>query len=237
LLVKQGRQFRRSTLAPPDFNGYFCYIIQITYMKSIIPFALSAVLLSGCKHSRILTLRPDKGEDTYVHEYNPTKNYNRDTKMAIMAWTFSGTPGNCRGLIRFDLSAVPKTATVTKAALYLYHVTDQGNNPQHSKLSGANDGYVLQVSSPWNVDVVTWNNQPAVTTENQVAIPASTSETQDYVLDVTAMVTNMVKQPATNNGFMIKLQDENYYRALMFASSNHKNPQLRPLLKVYYKSR
>jgi hypothetical protein len=45
----------------------------------------------------------------------------------------------------------------------------------------------------------------------------------------------MVKQPANNYGFMIKLQNEEHYRALMFASSNHKNPQLRPTLKVYYK--
>jgi hypothetical protein len=206
-------------------------------MKYLIPSLLCIVFITSCKQTKVLSLRPEKGEDTYVHQYNPTKSYNWDTKMAVMAWTFSGTPGNTRGLLRFDLSSIPVGAKISKAELYLYHVTDQGNNPQHSKLSGANDGYVLQVSSPWKADAVNWNNQPTVITENQVMIPASESALQDYVLNVTSIVGNMVKQPASNHGFMIKLQDENYYRALMFASSNHKNPALHPMLKVFYKKR
>jgi hypothetical protein len=204
-------------------------------MKPFIPLVLFAFAITSCKYSKVLVQRPEKGEDTYVHQFNPSRNLNWDNKIAVMAWTFDGTPANCRGLIRFDLSSIPVKAKVTKAELYLYHITDQGNNPQHSQLSGANDGYIIQVSSPWKADSVTWNNQPSVVTENQVVIPASTSATQDYVLDVTTIVGNMVKQPANNYGFMIKLQNEEHYRALMFASSNHKNPQLRPTLKVYYK--
>lgn len=205
------------------------------FVKSFIPFVLLAFSITSCKYSKVLVQRPEKGEDTYVHQFHPARNFNYDNKIAIMAWTFDGTPADCRGLIRFDLSSIPVKAKVTKAELYLYHITDQGNNPQHSQLSGANDGYLIPVSSPWKADSVTWNNQPSVITENQVAIPASTSATQDYVIDVTAMVGNMVKEPANNYGFMIRLQNENFYRALMFASSNHKNQQLHPTLKVYYK--
>ena len=207
-------------------------------MKSIQSFIPGLLLISsiiGCRHNKVLVQRPEKGMDTYVHEYHPNRNFNWDTKIAVMAWTFSGTPGNCRGLIRFDLSSIPVRAKISKAELYLYHVTDQGNNPQHSQLSGKNAGYLMQVSSSWSADSVTWNNQPSVISENQVVLPASTSEIQDYVLDVTTMVSNMVKQPANNNGFMIRLQNEDYYRALMFASSNHKNPELHPTLKVYYR--
>ena len=199
------------------------YLLSLLFIFTII----------SCRHARTLTLHPEKGEDTYVHQYNPDKNLNWDNKIAVMAWTFHGTPGNCRGLIRFDLSAIPAKAIVSKAELYLYHVTDQGNNPPHSTLSGSNEGFVMQVSSPWQADSVTWNNQPSVIAENQVVIPASTADTQDYILDVTAMVSNMVK--ADNYGFMIRLQHENFYRALMFASSNHKNQALHPVLKVYYK--
>ncbi|MVT12608.1 DNRLRE domain-containing protein [Chitinophaga tropicalis] len=204
-------------------------------IQSLIPGLLFISAIISCRQNKILVQRPEKGMDTYVHEYHPNRNFNWDTKIAVMAWTFSGTPGNCRGLIRFDLSSIPVRAKVTKAELYLYHVTDQGNNPQHSQLSGANAGYLMQVSSSWSADSVTWSNQPAVISESQVVLPASTSETQDYVVDVTAMVSNMVKQPANNNGFMIRLQNEDYYRALMFASSNHKNLELHPTLKVYYK--
>jgi hypothetical protein len=206
-------------------------------IQSFIPFVLFVFLFTSCRHNSVLTQRPEKGEDTYVHEFHPDRNFNYDSKIAVMAWTFSGTPGNCRGLIRFDLSSIPVNAKIKKAELYLYHVTDQGNNPQHSQLSGANAGYLMQVSSPWKADSVTWNNQPSVITETQVVLPASTSATQDYIIDVTAITDNMVKQPVSNHGFMIKLQNEDHYRALMFASSNHKNPQLHPTLKVYYKSK
>jgi hypothetical protein len=204
-------------------------------MQSFIPFTLFIFSITGCKHSKVLIQRPEKGEDTYIHQFHPDRNLNWDNKIAVMAWTFDGTPADCRGLIRFDLSSIPATAKVTKAELYLYHITDQGNNPQHSQLSGANAGYLMQASSPWTADSVTWNNQPSVIPENQVEIPASTSATQDYIIDVTSMIGNMVKQPANNYGFMIRLQNENFYRALMFASSNHKNPLLHPTLKVYYK--
>lgn len=152
-----------------------------------------------------------------------------------MAWTYGGTEAACRGLIRFDLSSIPATAKITKAELYLYHVTNQGKNPQHSQLSGSNAGYLVQVSTPWAADSVTWSNQPSIIPESQVVLPASTSDTQDYIIDVTAMVSNMVKQPASNNGFMIKLQNEEHYRALTFANSNNKNPKLHPTLRVLYK--
>jgi hypothetical protein len=49
------------------------------------------------------------------------------------------------------------------------------------------------------------------------------------------MVQDMVTNPATNFGFMLRLETEILYRSLLFASSDHSNSALWPELTVSYK--
>ena len=55
----------------------------------------------------------------------------------------------------------PSNLNITAAYLYLYSY--DSNNGIHSTLSFSNEAVLRRVIEPWEEDVVTWNNQPAVT--------------------------------------------------------------------------
>ena len=113
---------------------------------------------------------------------------------------------------RFDLSAVPASSYVEQATLTLYNDVTFSNTG-HSSLSGSNAGWIQKVTGLWNENTITWNNQPAATAVNEVAVPQSTGPNEDYTLDVTALVQDMVAHPSSNFGMMLRLQTEAAYRA------------------------
>ena len=167
--------------------------------------------------------------------------------MPVAAWT--NDANGCatmqhRSFLKFTaLNNIPQTATILSAKLSLYGVTSSPSLPQGNSYYpgspynswGTNECWLKQVSGSWSESVITWNNQPAVTETNRVAIPASTSQwgydVQD--IDVTNMVKDMVNN-ATNNGFCIMLQNEVYYRSVSFASSDNTNAAKRPKLVITY---
>jgi hypothetical protein len=146
------------------------------------------------------------------------------TYFASQAWTWNGTPGTVRSLMQFDFSALPAGATITEAKLYLHH--DPAN--PHSSLTSSNASYLDRVTSPWTANTANWNNQPSVTPVNRVSLPESTSPDQDYTLDVTAMVQDMIANG--NYGMRLSLQTETYYAMMYFASGNNADATLQPEL-------
>lgn len=107
-------------------------------------------------------------------------------------------------------------------------------NPGHSTLSGNNNFIVQRIIEPWDENTVIWTNQPGSTAQNQVAVPGTSSESQDYVIDITTLVQDYVNNPSSSYGFLFKLATEQQYRSLIFASSDHSNAALRPRLVVNY---
>lgn len=189
------------------------------------------------KNDPCVTLRPGSldGKDAFVHGLfsQVNINYGGNNQLAAMTWTFQGVEGTVRGLIEFDLTSIPSGSVITSAALSLYGIGDNSGFGGHSDLSGSNEAWIQRVTSFWDEGTVTWNTQPSSTSVNQVALNASTVSNEDYIdLDVTALVQDMLT--FGNNGFMIKMQDENYYRRLNFASSDNSNAELHPQLVVCY---
>jgi hypothetical protein len=108
-------------------------------------------------------------------------------------------------------------------------------NGQHSWLSGPNTGLLQRITTYWDEKTVTWMTQPATTALNEVQIPASVNVHQDYPnIDVTQLVTDMVNNPSSSFGFMIRLVDEQFYRALVFASCNYSDQAKNPKLEICY---
>ena len=60
----------------------------------------------------------------------------------------------------------------------------------------------------WNEQSITWNNQPNVTTQNQIIVPASSSVHQNYNINVTSLVQDIINNPNSSFGFSLKLQTE-----------------------------
>jgi len=177
---------------------------------------------------------PAAGKDATVIDRvgYTTTNYGNYQDIIGNAWTNSGDDLVQRSFIEFDLTSIPSSAVVTLAELSLYFNPSTGNFQQHS---GLNSCYLEQVSSSWNENSITWANQPSTITTNQVTLNQSSSATQDYSnINVTPMVQNMVSNPATNYGLMMKLQTETKYRTLVFGSSDAPDSTNWPKLTVIY---
>jgi len=104
----------------------------------------------------------------------------------------------------------------------------------HQQLSGSNESIIKRVIANWNEFLVTWNNQPGTTTLNQTTILQSTASNQNYIVDVSNLVQDMIDDTLNSFGFFIKLVNENYYRRMIFASENNPNVELRPKINITY---
>jgi len=174
------------------------------------------------------------------------ENFGNHTELLQDAWTWSSQgcgEGTVRSLLKFEqLSTIPASATIESAELKLFGVPTSGNYQGNSSYPGSsfseNRSLIQRVTSPWDEQTVTWNTQPTTTTVNQITIPPSTSQWNwnfsDNSASLVAMVQDMVNNPATNFGFMIRLVTEVRYRSLLFASSDHNDRNLWPELTVRY---
>jgi len=157
------------------------------------------------------------------------------SELIIDAWTVGGAPYIGRAAIKFDLAAIPTSATIVSANLFLYSNTP----PENGNLIDANFGttnslFLQQITSSWTAGSATWFNQPTVTATNQVAIPATTQSSLDLNIDVKNMVASMVNSNA-NYGFLLRLENEVTYNSRMFVSSYHPTKAAkRPKLVILY---
>jgi hypothetical protein len=205
-----------------------------------------------------LTIQPGRftGEDAspYFDNGRPvvaTELMGDDSILDIEAWTFyanGGTTGGARAFMRFTaLDTLPSTAVILSANLSLYAATTDGlgggyigdsyypGSPYNSY--GDNSLWLQRVTGSWDQTTIDYNNQPATTAVDEVAIPASTSRYNYSVanLDVTQLVQDMKATPNTNYGFCMRLQTEAYYRSMSFDASESKpDSSTSPKLVITY---
>lgn len=143
-----------------------------------------------------------------------------------------GTNRN-RALINFDLSSIPSGATIQSAELDLYAFGPIGAYSGHT--GTANSCWLQPITASWAENTVTWNNQPATTTTNQVSLAVSSFATQNYFnIDVTTIIANQYANPTSFYGVMLRLQTEATTNILAFASSDNANSDLHPALTITY---
>lgn len=228
-------------------NGFLLQLVTEQYYRTMM-FA-SSDYADSTEHPKLeitytpavepcVTLKPGaSGKDAVVGSLVPNTNYGTHPEFTGLAGTSSGTPTNLRSLIEFDLSGIPAGATIDSAKLSLYSVNSSGNG-MHRLDGGSNETTLSRVTSAWHEDSVTWNNQPGISITNQVTLAGSDSTIQDYLnIDVTALITDMTTDSIGNHGFLIQLVTEQYYRTMMFASSDYADPTVHPKLKVCYSVR
>lgn len=201
----------------------------------IFLFSLLTYNLSLFSQTTIV-LRPhaESGKDAFIHKRIPDSNHGDHFDFAAMAWTNYGVPNVVKSLIDFDLSSIPEGSRIISAGLSLYAQTSPLNG-SHSTLSGSNEAVLLRITEPWIEDSVTWDNQPAASDLLSVKVPESISDTQHYLnMDVTYAIQDKIDNPSNNYGFLIQLLSEEYWRCLIFASSDHEDPHLHPKLEITY---
>lgn len=225
---------------------------KVLFVSALI---LSSVLSFGQTTTLVFKPNATVGKDAPIMKFdndcistgetqtNADRNFGTEEILWMKDWTWNAigcSGGTMRSLLCFtELSTIPSNAVIVSATLRLYGVTSDRN----TSYSGAPASYyentvvVQQVTSPWNENTVTWNTQPSTTTANQFIIPQSTSQYNwNYTnssSELVAMVQNMVS--GNNYGFMLRLQTEQHYRNMVFASSDHPDASLHPELEVTYR--
>ncbi|MGM9819467.1 MAG: DNRLRE domain-containing protein [Candidatus Onthomorpha sp.] len=223
-------------------------------------FLLFSILVSSCYLSMgqiTVTFKPNAtvGKDACVWKFdedciphtqtqtNSELNFGSETTLWMKDWTWSSigcSGGTIRSLLCFtQLNTIPDNAVILSATLRLYG----SNADRNTSYPGApSDFYsnavtVQRITSSWNENTVTWNTQPTTTTTNQFTIPQSNAEYNWNCTisnsDLVAMVQDMVS--GNNYGFMLKLETEEHYRNMVFASSDNIDSTLWPELEVTYR--
>ena len=212
-------------------------------MKNIFYHSLfsAVLLLISCNivlGQTVLVLQPgaEDGKDTYVSSLGHTTNYGDAVDSPAMAWTYQGAPFILRAFIEFDLSSMPQGTVIVSALLSLYNNPNSGhNNGEHSSLSGPNTYWLYRIIEEWDEHAMIWDDQPSTTALHMVTLPQSISPHQDYEdIDVTQLVQDMVDSPESSHGFLLRLATEEYYRSMIFASSDHPDAARHPKLVITY---
>ncbi len=183
--------------------------LRVTWLAGILAGAL---LAPGLAATLVLT----SAADTYLFSANATVNFNGDGNGMLVGTNSAGGIG--RGLVRFDLSAIPAGATVESVSLSLFV----------GSLATAGSGKTValhRMLTGWNETSATWNDASAGTAWSapggaagtDFAAGASTVSpgmaggsflALTSVAGLVADVQGWIDAPATNAGWMLRNQAE-----------------------------
>ena len=131
---------------------------------------------------------------------------------------------------QFNLGSIPATATISSAYLNLYNAVNLHSYDVESRYT-ISTTYLRRVTESWDESTITWNDQPATTTTNQVSLDAPLSGSDDFTdINVTPIINDMLNEG--NYGFLLRLQTEYKYRHVIFASSDYAYAADRPMLSI-----
>lgn len=210
--------------------------VKTTTMKHYFLPLLFLTNIAFAQTNIVLQPHYEDGNNTYLRDYNPTSPAVGVADLTAYVWTCDGDPCVGRAFLTFDLSSINVGAIVENATLFLYANTTTtlgfGGSEPHT---GNNAAHLFRVTENWDYHTATWDTQPDITFDNSVEIPSSIDPVQDYEIDVTELVQDMVNEPATSYGFSIQLDNEiDFYTSLIFASSFNSNEAKHPKLDITY---
>jgi hypothetical protein len=181
--------------------------------------------------TKIFQPGPTDGIDAVLDDKDPSSPNGSSEEFISYDWTFAGSEEKGVSLLKFDLTSIPSSATISSAKLSLYYNPGSASAGQ----AGTNASYLKRVTSSWNENTVVWNTTPTTTDVDKVLLPTSTSASQDYLdIDIKNLIVTMHSNAATNYGMMLQLAATGVYKSLKFCSSDYANPAMRPKLTVCY---
>lgn len=176
--------------------------------------------------------------DTTIAEGRPNTNYGGDAGPRAMKAGFESRTdqgvGAVQGLVRFDVSGIPRGSRISEALLRLYHAswTDIPNRLR----------YIVthRVTSPWSEHAVSWDTRPGVDLSLDFGLVGLEAKQDDqsiygyYDWEVTDLVQSWVSGAAPNHGFLVRTDDEREgWRGFR---TREDGPSREPWLVVYYET-
>ena len=170
----------------------------------------------------------------YLNISGDTNNYGNYEYLNMHAWTNSGTYIVHRSLLDFDLTGIPCNS-IKSATLMLYSDTLSQQYPEgHMYLYDWPDNacIIQRITEPWDEFTVNWVNRPDVSFQNELYVAPSYKSFQNYEIDVSDLVQDMINEPDKSHGFCIRLRVESYYSRMVFASSDNISDEFHPKLII-----
>ena len=148
-----------------------------------------------------------------------------------------------RGLLRFDLTAIPNDAQIVSAKLKLYVVDKKGSsrsygiykiiqNPDRDWIENEATWYRYKIGQLWTGG----GGDYVETLSNTFNVSAFDGTPFSVQIDLTSDIGDLIKTPLDNYGWLIKDMEEaatfQYY--VQFASKEHSQTGYRPSLNIVY---
>ena len=208
-----------------------------TLKKGTVFLFVLVLSIISAHASDTLIYSPQK--DTYVYKnvWEPngdgaTTNYGTLDKLSLLDEGTNPKIFN-KTMMSFSIDTLVNDANLIEAYLYLYH------NETGLGHATPNAFRIFCYTSNWEENTITWNNAPAITSDVNVYVPESTSETMDYVIDVTSLIRYQVGINQSNGVFngevafeMLLYGSDNSLQRVEWASKEHANAALHPKLKL-----
>lgn len=171
--------------------------------------------------------------DTWINEFEPTTNYEGQAILRARSMD------QAVALFSFDLNPVPATADIEQAIFSLHTLNRSNENEATYAVHGLRR-YWDAATTTWQQAAVhsPWGAPGAASTTLDRFPDIAASTTIDsldttYTWDITALVQQWHRHPATNFGFLLSGLP-GYRVSYTFAASEHATPDLRPRLAISY---
>ena len=161
-------------------------------------------------------------DDTFVNENVPNDNMGSALHLRVRGLTNL----QIYTLVKFDVSSMPKDATIVSGTLKLFYYQEPGEgNPIGHTLN------IYRITSDWNENVVTWNTQPSheQTITSSMNIPFTPDVWVSW--DVTNDVKEFIDNGETNYGW--KIIDTSYDSDMPYFHSKEYGSSI-PYLEIEY---
>ncbi|MCP4217645.1 MAG: DNRLRE domain-containing protein [bacterium] len=167
----------------------------------------------------------------YLHEGR-----GKEAHFSARVWSKAGRPAIYRGLIAFDLTGIPSNAVIIEAKLKLYGTEHNTLIEDKQKpRTRTNASYLERITASWEEYTLTWYTQPASTPEGRCSLEGSVTTDQDYTVDITHFVRGWVRGSYHNHGLLLRLQKEERYARMVFASKDSYFVSKWPKLEITYR--
>ena len=199
--------------------------------RPLTAFVLTLTIVAASFTAVIWPARPARGEETTftatddatLKSGSPNQNFGSDSTLDI---------NDTRdGVVKFDISSIPASATITSAALKLKVTAINGSN---SRIYN-----VHRVLSSWSEGSVTWNS-PGSSSGTNFSASATDSEsissTGTYNYDVTTDVAAFVAGSASNHGWRVIWASNESGTNKQLDMGTRENSGNEPQLTVVYSS-
>lgn len=202
------------------------YTILIFFLFTVNSFSLkSQIDTIQCKSDAWVWSIPQARDINFGVANSNNSGLNNVLRAECWQWR-AGKDDTIRSFVDFDLSAYSKT-DISSAYLDLKHFS----NPNFTQQVGQNAFEIFRINDQWQENIINWTNQPNYDTSLVVSGLASSTNTQDYFIDVTSLVHSIID--SGGQGFILKMKDEQSFKGLSFASRENQNNLLRPKLIIH----